>query len=340
MLKINSLKAGTAIGIAVSASLISTPVLAAGTTAGTDIVNTVSVNYQVGGVAQTQENASDTVEVDRKIDLTVAASDGTETSVGPGEVGAAVSFQVTNLSNDTLDFALTASQAAGDDFDVGGTFAYFLDDGDGVWEPGTDTSITHLNSLAPDTPVIVHVTTNLIPLSANTGDLGGLVLTALAKANDNGAAIGSDLVEALSNTAGVDNVFADGAGDTDGANDGDYSATDAYLVLAAALSATKTSTILSNGANFNTGTAIPGATIEYCITVSNAAGSATATNVAISDTLPATVTYVASSAKIGGADCNTPGGTNGSYAAGVVSGTIASLAAGDSQTLIFQATIN
>jgi uncharacterized repeat protein (TIGR01451 family) len=37
---------------------------------------------------------------------------------------------------------------------------------------------------------------------------------------------------------------------------------------------------------------MPGATIEYCITVANAAGAATATNVAILDDPPATVTYL------------------------------------------------
>ena len=38
---------------------------------------------------------------------------------------------------------------------------------------------------------------------------------------------------------------------------------------------------------------IPGAVIEYCIAVTNAAGSASATSVAISDPLPTEVTYLA-----------------------------------------------
>jgi uncharacterized repeat protein (TIGR01451 family) len=38
---------------------------------------------------------------------------------------------------------------------------------------------------------------------------------------------------------------------------------------------------------------IPGAVVEYCIAVANAAGSATATNISVSDTLPAATTYLA-----------------------------------------------
>jgi uncharacterized repeat protein (TIGR01451 family) len=139
----------------------------------------------------------------------------------------------------------------------------------------------------------------------------------------------------------VDTIFADAAGVTDGARDAAFSATDDYIVLTATISATKTSRIVAG--DFGTGTNIPGATIEYCIAVTNAAGGAAATNITLSDTLPGQVTYVpAFGVKTGGADCTTPGAGNGAYAPGprVVSGTIANLAAGTTQTLIFQATIN
>ena len=41
-----------AIGLAALSSVAATPALAAGTTAGTTITNTATVDYQVGGVAQ------------------------------------------------------------------------------------------------------------------------------------------------------------------------------------------------------------------------------------------------------------------------------------------------
>jgi uncharacterized repeat protein (TIGR01451 family) len=81
--------------------------------------------------------------------------------------------------------------------------------------------------------------------------------------------------------------------------------------------------------------------VEYCIAVTNAAGGAGATGIAISDTLPSQVTYNAAfGVRVGGADCNTPGAGAGSQSGGIVSGTIANLAAGTTSTLIFRASIN
>lgn len=347
MLKIQYLKAGTAIGIAVSASLISTPVLAAGTLAGNTITNTVTVSYEVDDTPQTDETDSDDIIVDRKISLTVARTDNTATNVTPGGSNRAVSFQVVNTSNAELDFALSAVQPVGgsaaitgtDVFDVG-ALTYYYDDGDGVYDSG-DTVITHLDSLNPDTPIVVHVRTASIALGLDNADRAAVRLTATAREDNGGSTLGNTLTEATSNTAGMDTLFADAAGAFDSARDAAYSAADDFVVLTATLSATKSSTILSNGANFNTGTAIPGATIEYCITVANAAGGATATDLTISDDLPDEVTYDSSyGVKVGGANCSTAGSTNGTITGDVVSGTIASLAAGTSQTLIFRATID
>ena len=111
------------------------------------------------------------------------------------------------------------------------------------------------------------------------------------------------------------------------------------MVLTATLTATKTSRIV--GGDFGTQAAIPGATIEYCVAVSNAAGGAAASNVTISDTLPNEVTYDGVfGVRVGGADCDTPGSGSGSESGGVVSGSIANLPAGTAQTLIFRASID
>ena len=347
MLKFKHLLTGTAMGVVVAAGLCSTPALAAGTAAGSTITNNVTVSYEVSGVDQADETASNDITVDRKVDLTVARTDNTATTVTPGAANQAVTFQVENISNDTLDFELDAAQvttgnpagiAGTDAFDVDTPFAYYEDDGDGVFDGG-DTLVTHLDALAPDTPVVVHVVTPLVSLGLSTDDIAAVVLTATAKEDDNGAALGSDLVEAVANTAGVDTIFADAAGDTDGVRDAAFSATDDFIVLGAALTATKASEIVAG--DYGTGAAIPGATIEYCIIVTNAGGGAAASNLVISDTLPAEVTFDGGfGVLVGGADCDTPGPDTGSEAAGVVSGTIASLPAGDSQTLIFRATID
>jgi uncharacterized repeat protein (TIGR01451 family) len=326
-------------------SLMANPAYATGTASGTVITNNVTVSYQVGTTPQTDATATNNITVDRKVDLTVLRVDTTATSVTPGTSSQAVTFRIENISNATLDFALNAVQVASgspagfsgaDSFDVTGPFTYRLDDGDNVLDAG-DTTITHLNALAPNAPVVVHVVA-AIPLGLANGAIAGVTLTATAKENDNGALIGSNLTQAATNTAGVDTIFADGIGATDGNRDAAMSITDDYVVLTANLSATKTSTVVAG--DFGTGAAIPGATVQYCISVTNTGGVA-ASSVAISDTLPVQVTYDATyGVKVGGANCTTPGAVAGSYASGVVTGPIGTLNAATTQTVIFRATIN
>ncbi len=326
------------------AGFAASPAFATGTAAGTVITNTVTVDYEVAGINQADATASNDVTVDRKVNVTVARVDGTATSVTPGAANQAVSFIVENVSNDTLDFELTSLQvttgnpagiSGNDGFDVTAPLAYYLDDGDNAFDGG-DTAITHLDALAPDSPVTVHVVATSVPTGLADGAIAALTLTATAKENDNGTALGSNLTQAATNTAGEDTIFADAAGATDGARDAAFSATDDYVVLTATLAATKSSRVIAGA--FGTGAAIPGATVEYCITVTNS-GSADATSVSISDDLPSEMTF-ADGVWVGGADCDTRGADTGGESGGTVTGTIATLAAGTSQTLIFEATIN
>ena len=97
------------------------PALAAGTAAGSTITNTATLNYQVGGVAQTSINASNNITVDRKITLTVAEVGSATTTVVPGSSAQVTSFTVTNSSNDTIDLGLTAAQLSGGTAAHGGT---------------------------------------------------------------------------------------------------------------------------------------------------------------------------------------------------------------------------
>jgi uncharacterized repeat protein (TIGR01451 family) len=89
---------------------------------------------------------------------------------------------------------------------------------------------------------------------------------------------------------------------------------------------------------------IPGAVVEYCIAVANASGGATATNIGITDTLPAQTTFVANSIKVDGtvtgSTCNSDGVAGGSHASGVVTGSLSNIAAGATRTLVFQVTVN
>jgi uncharacterized repeat protein (TIGR01451 family) len=346
------LLAGAALaGLALAAAQ---PAFAAGTTAGSTITNTVSVNYQVGGVAQTATNASDTLTVDRKVNLTVAEVGSTTTAVSPGQTAAVTTFTVTNTSNAVLDFALAVAQPAGgaaahggtDTFDVGNVKIYVDTNGNGTYDAGTDTLVTYLDELAADASKTVFVVAD-VPVGQANGSVAGVTLTATGRAGGGAGAQGAALVEtAGANTAGMDTVFADGAGASDAARDAAFSARDDYTVLGALISVVKSSTIVSDPVNGVTNPKfIPGATIQYCIAVTNGAGGATATNVAISDPLPATVTYDAAygiklNGTLSAGVCQTDGTAGGAFSAGTVSGTLASVATGTTKTLLFRATIN
>src|SRR3546814_4472315 len=77
-----------AIGLTALSSVAAVPAFAAGTTAGTTITNTATVDYQVGGVAQGQQSASNNFTVDRKINLLVEEVADLTTPVVPGQANA------------------------------------------------------------------------------------------------------------------------------------------------------------------------------------------------------------------------------------------------------------
>ena len=151
-------------------------------------------------------------------------------------------------------------------------------------------------------------------------------------------------------------VFADAAGNGGDSNyDGKYTALADYSVSAPVLSINKNSVVISDPVEGSTNPkAIPGAVLQYCVVVSNAASAGTsATNISVGDVLPATVTYkpnsVVLNAVVTGSGATA---TCGSGTAGVdstnfsstpnptVSGQLNTLAPGASAGLSFQVTIN
>jgi uncharacterized repeat protein (TIGR01451 family) len=344
----------TASGVVVTVLGV-TPAFAAGTTAGSTITNTATVNYQVGGIGQTAINASNNIIVDRKITLTVAEVGSATTSVSPGSAAQVTTFTVTNTSNDVLDLGLTAGQLAGgtaahggtDNFDVTGLGVFVDTNGNGTYEAGTDLAATFLDEIAADASRTVFLV-GAIPLGGVNGNVAGVTLLAQARAGGGAGSQGAVLAETVgANTAAMDTVFADGAGPAtgDAARDGKASDDDDYTISAPLLTVTKQSRVVSDPINGATNPKlIPGAVVEYCIVVANAAGGASATSVAISDPLPAQTTFVAASSFLNGTytagTCNLDGAAGGTVTAGTLNGTLGTVAAGTTRTLYFQVTIN
>lgn len=213
---------------------------AAGTGAGTTISNQATINYSVGGVAQSAIPSSPTGNsdplagattdfvVDNKVIVTVAEITDSAATVSPGQAipaaasGAtvnALSFTVTNGGNEHQDYVLTAANLAAaqsvpftvpvaDDSDVTTPFELYLDvNSDNQYTEGTDTILPtsggnyYLDEVAPDAVVRVLVVA-AIPAALADGNIAGVSLVATTYDGNNGT--GGALGALTAETAGAD----------------------------------------------------------------------------------------------------------------------------------------
>jgi uncharacterized repeat protein (TIGR01451 family) len=346
----------TASALAAAALLWSAAGTAAaiGADAGITVSNTASVVYTVNSVVQPAavSNAADFV-VDRLVDLTVTAVPVSEVLVTPNTDGAFL-FTVQNDSNAELGFNLSALDSATnpfappvDNFDPT-TLTAVVDAGViGTYEPGIDVATT-IDNLAEDGTIGVWVVA-AIPGGQGNGDAAAVTLTVTAR--EPGAGGGAITEEANPESPlAMETVFGDGTGDTDGNQDGAFSDSGAYLVQSADVTITKTETLISDPINGAAPNArhIPGAIVEYTVTVTNDALSAfPATSLTISDVLPGDVSFRPDTYGVGfgidldgTAQSNAADADQGSEAGGTVTVTVPSLAADDDAVITFRVTVD
>lgn len=312
-------RAGAALAVLAAASAWQ-DAHAVGTAANTEINNTATVNYSVGGVAQTpieSSPAGNTIPgagngeatrfvVDRLVDFTVAETSANATIVTPGLAGALVAFTVTNTGNAPQGFALAATNDAGSDVfgnidgvDVDNLRVFVDANGNGVYDPGTDVAAT-IDTLPADTTVAVFVLAD-VPLTVVNGQFANVSLTARAAVPGTGGATLEAETIGPENPLAVDVVFGDAG------RDNVEAAADQYAVQSAALTVAKASAVVSDPLNGTSEPrAIPLAVVEYALTVTNS-GAVDATGVQIVDPLPANTTFVSGAY---------PGGTDVSIAVG------------------------
>jgi hypothetical protein len=287
---------------------------AVGTASSTSITNRSSLTYSVGGVPQTLIESSPTGNstpgatlgadtsfvVDNKVDVLVTEGNTTFTSVSPGQLAAVTTFTVTNQGNTTQDLALAVADLASGAILFGGTDNFngtscsaFRESGATAGYQAAQDTATFVDELTADGTVTVYGVCD-IPAGQANGSNAVVSLTATARVGGVAASLGAALTEtAGANTAGVDIVFADDTGTDDANRDAAHSARDAYRVVAAALTVTKTVALVCDPLNSITNPKnIPGAIVRWTITVSNAAGAgSSATLTQVSDALNANSTF-------------------------------------------------
>lgn len=286
--------------------------LAIGTDSGTPINNRATVSYSVGSVAQTPIESSPTGNsnpglnngtntmfvVDNKILHLVTEVGAAVNPTSPGATNVVATFQVTNTGNNSQGYLLTAvNQATGAAAPAFGTTADNTDvtnlrvrveagavpGGNASAYDPTDTAL-NISSLAEDASVRVYVLAD-VPLTAINGQFANVQLA--AQATDNGTTTVVSQTVGADTPGSIDVVFAD-AGAT--ARDGIHEAIDQYSIASATLSVAKTSSVVRDLFGTTNPKAIPGAVVQYTITVTNTGASA-ATGVAVNDPLPTNTTF-------------------------------------------------
>ena len=300
---------------------------AAGTRAGSTISNTATASFDAGGGPTTIDSNRVDLLVDELLDVTVDSSNPADVATTPGATGQVLTFSVTNTGNGVEDFALsTVANAGGDDYDPTVTQVY-LDNGDGLFDAGTDTLYTagaNDPTLDPDESITVFVLTTT-PGTVADGNRG--IVSLLAAARTGTGAPGTSF--AGQGEGGGDAVV--GATGADGEDAG------AFVVSAATVTLVKSASITNP---LGTADPIPGATITYTI-VATVAGSGSVSGLAITDNVPADTSYVPGSITLGGsaltdavdADAGDYNGTRINVALGTVAG-------GQSRTNTFQTMID
>jgi len=350
-------------------ALVFSPALAAaapvGTAANSSISNSVTVSYNVGGVAQTPiTSAADVFTVDRKIDLVVTTQDSSAVVVTPGQTNAVTTFTVTNNSNATIDFLLAAAQQAGgtarftgnDTTDLSNVRVYVETNGSAGWQ-AADTQATSLAAVASGDAVTVYIVSD-VPVATAQAAQATMILTATAAsgvtattgyAGTGGSAISQTPTGTANGKTTMETVFADAQAEAqtgDGLKDGKHAARSDYRVDTAQLSVAKYSRVISDPfSGAASPRAIPGAVIEYCIVVQNTSTTVNATSVSVSDTVDAATLTGVTAPTIGGSFNGTDtctGGTGGSWtstAGGIYQYSVGTVAASATSLVRFQATI-
>ncbi len=272
------------LGTMAIALLLGQQAFAIGTDAGLSVTNTTSAVYSVGGNPQPAavSNAADFV-VDRRVDFTLSPVIPAHEIVSPDNSPITFDFTLQNDSNSEMDFAVTFNQLA-----LGADVNGNLDTGADV--PGAVLATVFVDNLAEDT----FTTITLNGIADNTLanlDIANIEVVVTALDPISAGLPGTALVDTsgIADDPGeIDNVLADAG------NDGVESAFDGIIVESADVTVTKSSSVRYdpiNGVNANA-KAIPGAVIEYLITVDNTAGVVDATNLVINDAIDPLVQFV------------------------------------------------
>lgn len=321
-----ALAAGTA-----ALALASTAVQAAGTLAGTDIVNVAQATFDApeGGTPITIDSNIVTIKVDELLDVTVVSSDPGDVATAPALTTQVLTYQVTNSGNGSEAFTLSADIAKpGDEFDTSFEQTILDSNSNGVYDAGVDTIYTPGANdpvLAPDESIAVFILST-IPASASDADRAEIELSAVA---NTGNGTPGTLFAGQGDGGGDAMIGSTGAGDADSGF---------FVIQASDVTLTKSATIVDP---FGGTQPVPGAVIVYRL-VATTVGSGDLTNLAISDDIPAKTSYKSGTITLEGAPLgdDASDGDAGSFDGESIAVALGTVPGGQTRTITFQVVID
>lgn len=315
-------------------------VIAVGTPAGTAVVNTATVTFEVDD-APGQASSNDQFSVAEVIDVAVVWQDGTDLQTASPDTNRVLTFLISNIGNGVETFSLQVNNRApdSDDFDPD-TARIFLD--------GNDNGLFDGAAVDPE----YSPGSNDPPLDANAADeITIFVMNNVPGEQANGAVGGSQLL-ALSTTTGAagsaPGTGFSGLGDggveaVAGAGGADGDAIGRYLVglVASPVKLTKTAAVIENDRGCDTAPCAPrpGATIRYTIEAN--VDAVPVTDLRITDPIPVNASYVADSISVDAApQTDVADGDPGSFAADTVNVNLGDVTAATTYAITFDVTID
>jgi len=288
------------LGMTAIVLLLGQQAMAVGTDVDTAISNTVNVDYEVAGINQTDLTSTVTFVVDRRVDFTLTQLGGALVDVTPGQPLAFFDLLLTNTSNSTLDFSIALNDAIGT---VRGQLVTATMDNiiyavntlvyTGAEADPVTTGPSYVDELAEDDAIRIRIWGDAA-LTLLNGQIDGIEVEVTAGEPDDIGTEGSALSYAGPNgDLTVENVAANDAGL------GIEVQEDGFIVVTADLLVTKIYNVIAG--DFGTGMPIPGATVEYTVTIVNSS-AANADIVVFDDTIDTNVTLILDVAAYGGND--------------------------------------
>ena len=299
---------------------------AAGTAAGTMIINTATGTFTNGSTTSTVQSNAVSLRVDEVLDVTVASLSAATIQVGSSSV--TVPFRITNTGNGPEAFKVTAIPVnAGNQFDPVVQAIVMDTNGNRIYDPGVDQALIS---------------------GANTAAIGAngtldafIILTLPAGASDGETAQIRLTAEAVTGSGTPGTIFAargQGGGDAVvGASGALAGAATPLIASSISLAIAKTATVADP---YGRSEIIPGSVVTFQI-VASFTGTGSATNAHITDVIPANTTYQAGSLKLDGAALtDVADADSGVASASGIDVSLGSVSGGTTRTVRFDVRIN